>query len=71
MSTKTRAEGNTLPIVIILGGLLFAGFVPANATNVPTQVSADSNIASMVSVGGGESEMIFSTSSALGILADH
>lgn len=70
MSTNTRSEGNTLPVVIILAGLLFAGFVPANAANAPTQVSAESQVSSVMSLGGAQSEILFTASSSSGILND-
>lgn len=70
MSTNKRVEGNTIPVLIVLGGLLFAGFAPANAANAPTLTSNVSNVHTVTALGGGEGELLFSVSSSVGVGAD-
>lgn len=70
MSTNKRVEGNTLPVMIVLGGLLFAGFIPANAANAPTHAVEVSSEQSVSSLGGAQSDFTFSVVSASGILGN-
>lgn len=70
MSTDKRVEGNTLPVMIVLGGLLFAGFIPANAANAPTLASDVSTVKTVTALGGSQGEFLFSASSAFGVGGD-